>query len=525
MGILTADERRFAEAVSTLAYCNPFTPERLAAERKALGSAFVDRGPVWSGLTPGAPNPNVINLNPPLEAWIERVRQRLVDQPEAASAGERRLYGDLALYMLYNRFDDDLVRLIDSNKLNQKVSFYSAYARDHRRLTDLPGPPVLVAAQADPAHCFAAMFQIRRAFNHIYTAIIGTSAPAGRLRASVWQSVFTHDMRRYQRALYQRMSDFTTLILGPSGTGKELVARAIGLSRYIPFDGESARFNDDPSGAFHPLNLSAMSPTLIESELFGHKRGAFTGALGDRAGWLEVCKPYGTVFLDEIGELDPAIQVKLLRVLQSRTFQRIGDTDHKPFHGKIVSATHRDLMAGIAEGHFRQDLYYRLCADLVTTPSLRTQLDDAPGDVETLVWHLAGKVAGPRQGAAFERDGGFGQGDTEVVDGLAEEVLRWINTQMPADYPWPGNVRELEQCVRNVAIRGSYTPQAEGVRPDTGPLGPLHREMQRGSLTAEEVVGRYVAHVYDQTGNYVEAARRVGLDRRTVKRHVDQVRG
>ena len=113
------------------------------------------------------------------------------------------------------------------------------------------------------------------------------------------------------------MGDVTTLVTGPSGTGKELVARAIGLSRYIPFDAEGQAFADDTPRSFVPLNLSALSPTLIESELFGHRRGAFTGAVADRAGWLETCPPRGTVFLDEIGELDPAIQVKLLRVLQS----------------------------------------------------------------------------------------------------------------------------------------------------------------------------------------------------------------
>lgn len=520
MGIFTGDDRRFAEAISRLAYCNPFTPERVDAERQALGPAFVDRGPVWSGLTPGSPNPNVLALIAPLERWVKRTRARLMGSPDEASAEERRLYGDVVLYLLYNRYDDDLWRLFQGGSPTSRVPFYNRYAQDHEHLTELPGAPVFIGAQRDPAHCFAAMFQIRRAFHFIYTAIIGTSAPSITLRAAVWQSVFTHDMRRYQRALFRRMSDFTTLILGPSGTGKELVARAIGLSRYIPFDGASARFEEDPDGSFHPLNLSAMSPTLIESELFGHRRGAFTGATADRAGWLEVCRPYGTVFLDEIGELDPAIQVKLLRVLQNRSFQRIGETEHRPFQGKIVAATHRDLMGAIDEGKFRQDLFYRLCADLIATPPLRAQLDDAPRDLEALVRHLSGKVAGPREVG----HSGFGQGDQAVVDELATEVLRWIHDRMPADYPWPGNVRELEQCVRNVAIRGQYAPPTSATTAPTGPTGPmadLVAKMEAGALSADDVVRQYVGWVYQQTGNYVEAARRVGLDRRTVKRYAD----
>jgi transcriptional regulator with PAS, ATPase and Fis domain len=111
-------------------------------------------------------------------------------------------------------------------------------------------------------------------------------------------------MRRYRRLLFDRMTDISTLVMGASGTGKELVARAIGLSRYIPFDATRGGFVEDFEGSFIALNLSAMSPTLIESELFGHRRGAFTGAVADRVGFLEACPPLGTVFLDEIGELD-----------------------------------------------------------------------------------------------------------------------------------------------------------------------------------------------------------------------------
>jgi transcriptional regulator with AAA-type ATPase domain len=192
-------------------------------------------------------------------------------------------------------------------------------------------------------------------FWHIFDNIVGESMPIARLRAAVWQSIFTHDMRRYRRSLYNRISDVTTLITDPSGTGKELVARAIGLSQYIAFDAQRQCFSGDMTNMFLTLNLSALSPTLIESELFGHRKGAFTGAVADRAGWLEISPRNGTVFLDEIGELDAAIQVKLLRVVQSRVFQRLGETDERPFHGKIIAATNRDLAAEIRAGRFRED--------------------------------------------------------------------------------------------------------------------------------------------------------------------------
>ncbi len=272
-----------------------------------------------------------------------------------------------------------------------------------------------------------------------------------RLRAAVWESIFTHDMQRYQRVLFDRMGDFTTLIVGESGTGKELVAQAIALSRFIPFDPKRGAFSEDFTALFIGLNLSALSPTLIESELFGHRRGAFTGALEDRAGWLETCKPLGTVFLDEIGELDGAIQVKLLRVLQSRTFQRLGDNQPRHFSGKIMAATNRDLAREMSAGAFRKDFYYRLCSDIIQTPSLREQLNECPQDLGQMILFIVKRIAG------------------EEADALCEEIAKWIPKNLGQTYPWPGNFRELEQCVRNWVIRRDYRPPSPPPNPNPRP--------------------------------------------------------
>src|SRR5260370_14529610 len=201
--------------------------------------------------------------------------------------------------------------------------------------------------------------------------------PAARLRAAVWQSIFTHDMRRYRRTLYARMRDFAEVGTGASGTGKELVAGAIAQSRYLPFDDKKLLFADD-AASFFPINLSALSPTLVESELFGHRRGAFTGAVGDRKGWLETCTQFGSVFLDELGDLDPTIQVKLLRVIETRTFHAVGDTATRQFQGKLIAATNRDLAAGIRDARVREDLYYPLCSDHIATPSIAEHTAGAP---------------------------------------------------------------------------------------------------------------------------------------------------
>ena len=152
-------------------------------------------------------------------------------------------------------------------------------------------------------------------------------------------------------------------------------------------------------------------------ELFGHKKGAFTGATNDRKGLFETCPPHGTVFLDEIGELDSGIQVKLLRVLQSRKFQRLGDLEERKFTGKLVAATNRDLAEEMQSGQFRQDLYYRLCADRIETPTLSEQLTSQPEDLHNLVEYLANQLTDENHGAE-----------------IADEVMKWITENLGASY-------------------------------------------------------------------------------------------
>ena len=245
-----------------------------------------------------------------------------------------------------------------------------------------------------------------------------------------------------------------------------------------------------------------MNPTLIESELFGHKRGSFTGAVSDRIGWLEVCPTHGTVFLDEIGELEPSIQVKLLRVLQERSFSRLGETDMRRFKGKIVAATNRVLDEEMKVGRFRQDLYYRLCSDIIRVPSLAERIAADPSELHHLVQHIAHRLVGD-EGAV-----------------LAQEVEDWIAHHLGNDYGWPGNVRELEQCMRNVLIRRDYLPPRPRVQ-DDDPVGQLRADLREGRFTADELLQWYCTFHYARTGSYEATARQLQLDRRTVKAKIN----
>jgi transcriptional regulator with AAA-type ATPase domain len=490
MLFLNASERDFLKAVVQFAYCNPFLPEHTEFERAALGPDFLEGEPIWSQQVsdPEKPRENVWRIFKKLEPLARELRRRLADGASART-DDLLLYEDAILHLLYQRCYPKFYAAAQAKVRSvTHWAFFHEFHRDWLIYFKING--VELPSKHDPVLMFSFFRQIQHAFEQIFQDIIGGSLPAARLRGAIWQSIFTHDMRRYRRVLYSQMSEFATLITGPSGTGKELVARAIAQSRWRPFRDRDLTF--DESEAYFPINISALSPSLVESELFGHRRGSFTGAVGDRKGWLETCPVGGSVFLDELGELDQSIQVKLLRVIETRSFHPVGDTASLPFQGKLIAATNRDL----ATSGFRQDLYYRLCSDQIVTPSLAEQLADSPQILSDLILYMARRIAGPE------------------AEELAADVTKWINENLGDKYPWPGNYRELDQCVKNVIIRRDYRPSRPAAE---SPMQKIRQDFEAGRLTADELISRYATIVYRQTGSYEETARRLGIDRRTVK--------
>ena len=508
MTLIEPSRRRSLEAFSELHHSNPFLAERIERERKVLGSGYQD-APAVRTVLDYAKDPNLELLGRRIEEETARMRQGLVDGAEASET-DLGIYEDLVRYLLYRRYRVRLEGTIRESSpegsARVRVDYWDDFKKDCKHFLDLPGRTLPTGR--DPAHLLADAFQFSRALAHIFNNIVGTSARTAKLRAAVWQSIFTHDMRRYRRSLYLSMGDVPTLITGPSGTGKELVARAVALSRYIPFDPRTKEFVGNSAQSFHALNLSALAPNLIESELFGHKKGAFTGALEDREGWLETCDAFGTVFFDEIGDVDKSIQVKLLRVIQERVFQRLGESRDIGFKGKFIAATNRDLASDMRAGRFRHDFYFRLCADMIVTPSLREQLAEAPGDLHGLIVFIAKRVKAI---------------PPEEAEGIAQEVEEWIGRHpvLGHGYAWPGNFRELEQCVRNMMIHGEYNPDPPALEEDD-PRRALAAGVQDGSLTLEELDRRYCWLIYSETHNLVAAAGRLGIDRRTLKSKIDR---
>ncbi len=207
----------------------------------------------------------------------------------------------------------------------------------------------------------------------------------------------------------------TVLILGESGTGKELIARALHYG------------SDRKEAPFVPVNCGAIPAELLESELFGHEKGAFTHAIRTRQGRFELADG-GTVFLDEIGEMSPLLQVKLLRVLQERQFERVGGTKTIMSDFRVVAATNKDLEEEVAQGRFREDLYYRLTVIPIHAPPLRSRSSDIPLLVESFI----------------EK---FNASKNRSIAGISEEVMSYL-----LHYSWPGNVRELENVVERMVI-------------------------------------------------------------------------
>jgi DNA-binding NtrC family response regulator len=479
-------------------------------EREALGAGFVNYPPIVylrPGVAPEELFPNLRALGARADVLTQRMRSHL-SAGKSANEADLILYEDLALYLLYRRYMSNFEGIITVREEDPRthMPFWRDFLHDFRHYFHIPGRTL--PSQYDPAFVFAVLFQIQRAFMHIFDYIVGGSMAAARLRAAVWQSIFSHDMRRYGRVLYKQIQDFPTLITGPTGTGKELVAKAIGLSRFIQFDPRRKEFVADYTDSFRPVNLSALAPALIESELFGHVKGSFTGAVSDRMGYLDICGAHGTVFLDEIGELDPSIQVKLLRVLESGGFHRVGEPEsERYFAGKLVAATNRDLPEEMRQRRFREDLYYRLCADMVTTPSLSEQLAETPDDLPNLVRFLAIRML-PDSGEEAER--------------LTSEVVEWIERNLEEDYAWPGNMRELEQCARNIMIRRTYAPPAPpSAKSRADSRGAFAEKAATGSFSSDELVRHYFTLVCADTGSFKAAAEKLQVDWRTVKKKVD----
>ncbi len=481
---LTTEERTFFDLISRAVLTNPFGEQRAELDDRIAGLYAEARG--------------AESVDRVIAELERRVRQMEAEQRAEVTRyadKDRQLLTYAFLFDIFHHFASRFDALIDAQMAAGERSLPVAFAAEMIAMLERRGFDHHAAVRY-----FELNFQLRRAFYFIRQNLVGRSPCMRLLREKLWNNVFTHNIDWYDRFLWNRMEDFSTLILGPTGAGKGTAAAAIGRSAYIPFDEKKRCFAVSFASSFISLNLSQFSETLIESELFGHRKGAFTGAVEDHKGVFQRCSPYGAIFLDEIGEVGQNIQIKLLQVLQERSFTPVGSHQPQRFSGRIIAATNRPLETLRGRKLLRDDFFYRLCSDVISIPSLAQRIQEEPLELDDLLAHTVTRI--------------LGKPSPELTGMLCAAVRE----QVGLHYDWPGNVRELEQSVRRILLNRSYDPHPMPVRLAVDQR--LAQGLREGRLDAQALLTGYCYSLYRRMGTYEAVARHVRLDRRTVKKYI-----
>jgi DNA-binding NtrC family response regulator len=487
---LSSSEREFLSTVDRIILSNPFGDERTAADKALLGTSLSE-----------SYSDRMLLISEVLSLRVEKLVSDGKGDIRAFQGKDRDLVEGAFIFDMYLRFyrsfDDLIVEQIGVGDSPCRVPF----ARDALSMMIRRG-----FAPEEAAHFFSICFQLRRAHYFVDDCIVGRSPCMKELRRNLWNNVFTHDLRFYSRRLWNRMEDYSTMLLGGTGTGKSISALAIGRSGYIPFNPDRGCFKESFTRIFVSLNVSQYSEQLIESELFGHKKGSFTGAVSDHEGVLSRCSPHGAIFLDEIGEISTPVQIKLLQVLQDRVFSPVGSHEVCRFPGRVIAATNRPLAELRGGGLFRDDFYYRLCSDIIAVPTLLQRVQEDPRELDDLIDHVLNRLVG------------------EMSADIRKNVTEAVERRLPPGYSWPGNVRELEQCIRRILLKKSYdVPLRHVASPRFEEQ--FTRDVLEGVVDAESLLAGYCTLLYDRHGTYEEVARRTVLDRRTVKKYIELRKG
>lgn len=472
-------DREFWDVISRAAFANPFSPERQQLDSLLTGSRTADPA----------------RLAEVVSARVARLETAGKASVRAYTGQEREKMRSVFLFEIYHRFYRPLDDLIQAQIKSADQPCLVPFAAEALGLLARRGFPA-----AEAARLLAVLYQIRRAHFFIVAGLVGQAPSMHEFRRRLWNNVFTHDIRWYDQYLWNRMEDFSTLLLGETGTGKGAAGAAIGRSGFIPFDEKKGCFVESFARDFISLNLSQFPEPLIESELFGHRKGAFTGAIEAHEGMFARCSPFGAIFLDEIGDVSVPIQIKLLEVLQERTFSPVGGHQKLRFRGRVIAATNRPLDQLRQRQLFRDDFFYRLCSDIIVAPPLRQRLQESPEELELSLRHILGRMTG--------------EASAELVRSIRDKLWAGVGP----NYPWPGNVRELEQAVRRILLTERYDGDRPGIGRDL--RSQLTAGIDAGSWDADAVLGGYCALLYQRHGTLEEVSRRVGLDRRTVKKYL-----
>ena len=480
---LSLENRKFFHLLEKAAFYNPFGPEREEVIQQLTGISDV----VGSKLK---------ELSIPIvQERINKLDLQGAVNFKIYTGEDKRLVRIALLYDAFHRFHEKFDLLIQDQIESGDKPINVTFADDVLTLLKKRG-----FSHDEAIRYLAFFYQLRRAFFFINKTLIGQSQSMRKLRSHLWNNIFTQDPRWYENFLWDRMEDFSTFLVGETGTGKGTVAAALGRSGFIPYLEKKRRFAESFTQNFIEINLSQFPETLIESELFGHKKGAFTGAVEDHKGVFARCRKYGAILLDEIGDISIAVQIKLLKVLEERSFTVVGGHSKERFQGRVIAATNKCLDDLRKEEKFRDDFYYRLCSDIIYVPSLREQIKEDPNALEILLNHTIQRITG------------------EPAQDLTVELKNIISKEVSPTYEWPGNVRELEQAVRRILLTKHYKGDLCEVTPPKSTQ--FIKDIENGNLDAQEVMTSYCNMLYRKHGTYEKVAEVTRLDRRTVKKYI-----
>ena len=483
---LSSADRNFLRLLAEAAATNPFSDEYFELQLKIAGC---------DASVPAEEQYTMIVAR--VSEEVQRMEASGSVNVSRYDGSDRQLLRYAIMFDVYHRFVPALDKLIAGQLASGDRSVSIPFAGDVLRLLARRG-----FSEEEARRYFSILFQIRRAFYFIARGLVGRSECMKQLRLHLWNNVFTHDIRLYERHLWNRMEDFSTMLLGETGTGKGTAAAAIGRSGFIPFDEKKGAFAESFARSFTALNLSQFPEALIESELFGHRKGAFTGAIEAHEGIFTRCSPYGAILLDEVGDASIQVQIKLLHVLQERSFSPVGSHETLRFRGRIIAATNKQLDALRMGGQFRDDFFYRLCSDVISVPSLRQRISEEPAEMLDLISLIVQRLTG------------------EASPQTIEMVRGALNASLGANYAWPGNVRELEQAVRRILLTRQYQGDHKTVAQDL--CARLQAGIADGGLDADALLSGYCRLLHQRFGTYEEVARRSKLDRRTVKAYIQK---
>lgn len=478
---LTTSQHTFLQLLARATFANPFSKERDELDRQLAGI-----GPRTDD------NELIKKVLSAVDGFL--AESNLGSEPANIrffNNDEQHLLNTALLFRCFHRFRDRFDQHIRAQGADLESTIPLKFSTD--LTAELTG---FLPSEDQVDRYIGIFFQLRRAWFYIEKNLTGSSPSIKLLRRQLWDNVFSSNMLWYEKYLCMQMESFSTILLGETGTGKGAVAAILGKSQFIPWERQKAQFARNFAHSFESINLAGINETFVESELFGHRKGSFGGAIDHYTGIFGRSSRFGTVFIDEVAEVNASVQVKILRALHERTFFPVGSREPETFRGRMIAATSTDLIQLMAEGTFREDFYYRLSSDLITLPRLQQRLSEDQNEQSILVRRLLGDIFGI---------------ENEDLSTRVQEILK---RDIPANYTWPGNNREFEQRIRRILLTGACIPERlSAAHPN---LPNTHAVPQ----SAQEVMQHYCRQLYHRLGSYELVARAAGLDRRTVKKYI-----